>query len=185
MRRWIGSAVMLLALLMTLLLAGHAGADVLSSSVSGFVVRSEANIGAGPDSVYHALVVRIAGWWDPAHTFSGDSRNLSLDPRPGGCFCEKLPNGGGVRHLEVVYVSPGETLRLVGAMGPLQGEGLAGSMTWGLQGMGDSTKVELTYGVGGYFPGDLQEIAPIVDAVLRAQLLRLKMYVEVGTPEPR
>ena len=52
-----------------------------------------------------------------------DAKNLSIDARPGGCFCEKLPNGGGVEHARVVYVAPREVLRLSGALGPLQGVG--------------------------------------------------------------
>jgi hypothetical protein len=155
--------------------------EVMSSSASGFLVRNIVKVHAVPDSVYRAFVSHVDRWWDPEHTYSGDSGNLSLDPRPGGCFCETLPDGGGVRHLEVVFVSPGRTLRMTGALGPLQGSGLAGSMTFGFQADGDSTIADLTYSVGGYY-GDLQQITPVVDSVLRSQLLRLKSYVETGKP---
>jgi uncharacterized protein YndB with AHSA1/START domain len=154
--------------------------EVMSGSASGFLVRNKVKVHAVPDSVYRALVLHVDRWWDPKHTYSGDSRNLSLDPRPGGCFCETLPDGG-VRHLEVVFVSPGKTLRMTGAMGPLQGSGLAGSMTFGFQADGDSTITDLTYSVGGYYV-DLPQITPVVDSVLRSQLLRLKSYVETGKP---
>jgi uncharacterized protein YndB with AHSA1/START domain len=174
----------LAAFLPFVLLTQGSEADVRSSSDFGFIVKSEATVAGAPETVFNTLVGDIARWWDPAHTFSGDSGNLSLEAKPGGCFCERLPNGGGVRHLEIVFVSPGKTLRLIGALGPLQGSGLAGSMTWSFGADGDSTKVELTYGVGGYYQGDIQELAPIVDSVLRGQLLRLKSYVETGTPEP-
>jgi hypothetical protein len=70
---------------------------------------------------------------------------------------------------------------MTGAMGPLQGSGLAGSMTWSFQAAGDSTIADLTYSVGGYH-GDLRQITPIVDLVLRSQLLRLKAFVETGNP---
>jgi uncharacterized protein YndB with AHSA1/START domain len=171
--------------ILALLLAAPAGAAVLSSAPAGFLVKDQAMIGAAPDRVFTALTAHIGEWWDPAHTFSRDARNLSLDPRPGGCFCETLPNGGGVRHLEVVFVAPGETLRLTGALGPLQGSGLAGSMTWALQAAGDSTRVDLDYSVGGYYEGGLTEMAPLVDSVLLAQLLRLKRFVETGNPAAR
>ena len=159
-----------------------ANAEVLGQSPSGFLVRSAATIAAPPDSVYDALVGHIGDWWDPAHTYSGDSQNLSLDARPGGCFCEALPNGGGVRHLEVVYVVPGKTLRMTGGLGPLQAMGVAGSMTWSCEAAGDSTKAEMTYSVGGYFGEGAEKLAPLVDGVLREQLMRLKAYAETGEP---
>ena len=157
-------------------------AGVLENSASGFLVKNEVRVFGVPDSVYRALARQIGGWWDPEHTYSGDSRNLTLDARPGGCFCEALPEGGGVRHMEVEFASPGRMLRMTGALGPLQGSSLVGGMTWNLQENGDSTAVTLTYSVGGYFQGDLREFAPLVDSVLRSQLLRLKAYVETGKP---
>jgi hypothetical protein len=185
-------AVCVIALVVTAAIAAaalvpapRAGADVLSSSPVGFTVRSEASLGASSESSYNALTRHIASWWNPNHTFSGDSKNLTLDARAGGCFCEALPDNGSVRHMEVVFASPGKTLRMIGALGPLQGSGLAGSMTWGFQDEGDSTRVVLTYSVGGYCGEDIQEIAPVVDSVLNEQLLRLKAYVETGRPEPR
>jgi len=178
------SLTTLVAFFLLVLLTQGGEADVLSSSNFGFLVKSEATVAGTPETVFNTLVGGISRWWDPAHTFSGDSGNLSLEAKPGGCFCEEMPNGGGVRHLEVVFVSPGKTLRLIGGLGPLQGSGLAGSMTWSFGEAGDSTNVGLTYGVGGYYQGDIQELAPIVDSVLRSQLQRLKSYVETGSPEP-
>ena len=78
---------------------GPAQAAVVDSTQAGFLVRSEVVVQAAPDSVYRALTARIGAWWSSEHTFSGVSRNLSLDAVPGGCFCESLPEGGGVRHL--------------------------------------------------------------------------------------
>ena len=85
-------------------------------------------IQASPENVYAALTGKVGSWWNPEHTYSHDSRNLSIDARPGGCFCEKLDNGGGVEHMKVVLAWPGRMLRMTGALGPLQGSGLAGSM---------------------------------------------------------
>lgn len=161
---------------------GPTNAEVIETSETGFLVKNEAVINAVPLKVYNALIERIDRWWDPAHTFSGDSLNLSIDPKPGGCFCERLPNNGGVRHLTVVLLSPGRELRLTGALGPLQDGALAGSMSWKLSEAGSSTKVELTYTVGGYRSGGLRSLASPVDSVLRTQLLRLKSYVETGRP---
>jgi uncharacterized protein YndB with AHSA1/START domain len=155
-----------------------AGAAVTTVSSSGFVVALDATVAASRDRVYRALVGDIGAWWSSDHTFSGDSRNLSIDARPGGCFCERLPNGGGVEHLRVVFVRPGEMLRLSGALGPLQSSALTGTMTWTLMASNDSTRVTLTYAVGGFREGGFSDIAPAVDAVLSEQLNRLKAFVE-------
>jgi uncharacterized protein YndB with AHSA1/START domain len=178
-------AGILVPVLLVLLGAGAGRAAVVDTTQAGFLVRSEAVVHATPDSVYRALTGRIGAWWDSEHTFSGDARNLSLDATPGGCFCETLPQGGGVRHLTVVFASPGRTLRLTGGMGPLQGAGVAGSLTWILSPAPEGTKVRLDYSVGGYFPGGLPALAPAVDAVLGGQLARLARFVETGRPQPR
>jgi hypothetical protein len=160
-----------------------ARAEVIESSPTGFAVRNDARVNAAPAVVYAVLTESIGRWWDPAHTFSHDSRNLSMEAKPGGCFCERLPERGGVEHLRVVYASPGKLLRLTGAIGPLQEAALAGTMTWTLSQAGDATRVELSYAVGGFRVGGFRDIAAVVDGVLRGQLLRLKAFVETGRPD--
>jgi uncharacterized protein YndB with AHSA1/START domain len=175
-----------------LLLAGAAGAAVLDSADHGFTVQNTVEVAAAPGPVYAALVQRVGAWWSSDHTFSGDAANLSIDPRPGGCFCERLPDGGGVIHLTVVYADPGKLLRLRGGLGPLQGTSAAGSLTFALspvegsegQTPEDRTRVELTYQVGGYLPDGLDGWAAAVDGVLAEQLGRLARYAETGSPEP-
>jgi uncharacterized protein YndB with AHSA1/START domain len=165
-------------------LAGGARAEVVESLPTGFMVRMQVLVRAPAARIYDSLVRRICLWWDPAHTWSGDSANLSLDARPGGCFCERLP-GGGVSHLTVVYAAPGKMLRLSGALGPLQDSGVAGSLTWTLSPTDTGTMVDLSYSVGGYRNGGLIEMASPVDEVLNVQLQRPRRYVETGRPEPR
>jgi hypothetical protein len=176
--KWVASGLMVA-------FVSVARAEVSSSSPAGFLVKNETVVAASPDSVYGTLVNQVSAWWDPDHTFSGDAANMSIDARPGGCFCEALPDGGGVRHLQVVYVAPGKLLRMAGALGPLQGSGLAGSLTWRFTAQGDSTRVAMQYSAGGYMEGDLQQIAPVVDGVLHGQLVRLKAFVETGDPTSR
>jgi len=165
--------------------AGASRAEVANVGPTGFAVKHVVTIQAAPENVYAALIGKVGSWWNPDHTYSHDSRNLSIDARPGGCFCEKLGNGGGVEHMRVVFVSPGQVLRMAGALGPLQGSGLAGSMTWKLSaatGAAGATSLELSYSVGGYMQGGFEKIAPAVDGVLGDQLGRLKAYVETGKP---
>ena len=176
------SSLVTLAILFAILAAPLRG-EVVENTATGFLVRNTAAISAPPAAVYAALTDGVGGWWDPAHTFSHDARNLSVDAKPGGCFCERLPDGGGVQHMSVVYASPGKLLRLTGAIGPLQEAALAGAMTWSLSQAGDGTAVELIYTVGGFRAGGFRDIPTVVDGVLRGQLARLKAFVETGRPD--
>ncbi len=160
---------------------GAADATVADSTAAGFHVHHEALFHATPDEVYAALV-KVASWWDGKHTWTGKAENLSLDPRAGGCFCEKLPNGS-VQHLTVVYADPGKKLRLSGGLGPLQSFAAAGSLTFVLKGGDDGTRVTLDYLVGGYMPGGIGTISHPVDEVMSIQFARAKRFVETGKPE--
>jgi len=180
-----GVAIMLRYSLGTLALVVLSGTPAQSAppiTPNGFLVKFEVSINAPAAKVYDALVGQVGSWWNPEHTYSHDAKNLSIDPRPGGCFCEKLPNGGGIEHLRVVYVAPPQIVRFSGALGPLQASGLAGSMTWKLTGGPDNTRLQLSYSVGGFIGGGFEKIAPAVEAMLREQLDRLKLFAEIGKP---
>ena len=157
-------------------------AAVVDVTAAGFTVRHVIEVSARGWSAYQTLTDRIGTWWDPNHTFSGRSTNLTIDARPGGCFCEQLPNGG-VRHMTVMYADPGKLLRLTGGLGPLQELAVSGAMTWAFTQAGNKTTITLTYAVGGYSPGGLQTLAPAVDAVLGAQVARLKRLIDTGRAE--
>jgi uncharacterized protein YndB with AHSA1/START domain len=155
-------------------------ADVIDSAADGFTVKTTVSIHASPSEVYRRLVTNVGDWWNSAHTFSQDAHNLSIEERPMGCFCEKLPNQGFVRHMEVIYVQPGKTLRLSGAIGPLQTMAVSAVATFSLSPEGEGTKLEFTYRVGGYNPGGLIQMAPLVDHVWAEQIGRLKNLIETG-----
>jgi len=155
-------------------------ADVVESAPNGFLVRFEGSVNAPPDKAY-AAVTEIGGWWNMEHSYSRDGKMMTLDARPGGCFCEKLP-GGGVEHMRVVFALPGDTLRMVGGLGPLQARGIAGSMTWRFVAAPAGTKIEMTYMVGGFMPGGLDKVASAVDGVLADAFARARRYIETGKP---
>jgi uncharacterized protein YndB with AHSA1/START domain len=157
-------------------------ADVTDSAADGFTVKTAMNIHASPSEVYRRLVSNVGDWWNSAHTFSHDAHNLSIEERPMGCFCEKLPNQGIVRHMEVIYLQPGKTLRMSGAIGPLQTMAVSAVATFNLSPEGEGTRLEFTYRVGGYNPGGLTQMAPVVDLVWAEQIGRLKNYIETGNP---
>ncbi|MEX0600366.1 MAG: hypothetical protein WD205_06975, partial [Rhodothermales bacterium] len=78
-----GLTVLCFTLLMGLLTPPSARAQ------DGFSIRHEAVVEAAPAAVYEMLVDNVGRWWSPSHTYSGDAANLSIDARPGGCFCER------------------------------------------------------------------------------------------------
>ena len=156
-------------------------AAVADSSAAGFLVHHEGVIHAPAAEVY-AAIVKVGSWWDGSHSWSGHAENLSIDPRAGGCFCERLPNGS-VQHMTVVYADPGKQLRLAGGLGPLQGLAASGAMTFALKGGDDGTRVTLDYMVGGYMPGGIGALAHPVDGVLGIQFARLTRLVESGKPQ--
>jgi uncharacterized protein YndB with AHSA1/START domain len=174
------------ALIAALLLvaAGPAGAEVKATGVSGFEVANTATVKAPPDRVYAALL-EPGKWWNPQHSYSGDAANLSIEARIGGCFCEKLPNGGAAQHQIVVYLAPGQGIGLRGPLGPLAAEGADGTLFWRLKPeAGGGTVVEQQYAVGGFLHGDAAGWAAKVDYVLGEQLTRFQRFIDTGSPEP-
>lgn len=156
-------------------------AAVVQVTPSGFAIRHEATVAATPAKIYEALV-SVGSWWSSDHTYSGDAKNMTIDARAGGCFCERLKDGGGVEHARVVLAMPAQALRLSGALGPLQAHGTTGSLTWKLSAAANGTTLQLTYNVGGFIDGGFEKIASPVDSVLGEQFQRLKLFVETGKP---
>lgn len=169
------------ALLAAALFAAPAQAEVAAKGDAGFVVHLEADAAQPPRDVW-ATLIAPAKWWNGEHTFSKDAANLYLDAQASGCFCELLPKPkdapegqrrGSVEHMRVLYVEPGVALRMAGALGPLQGEALTGTLTIKLAEAKEGTHLTLDYVVGGYARFKPDEIAPAVDKVLDEQLTRL------------
>ncbi|HVG55091.1 MAG TPA: SRPBCC family protein [Vicinamibacterales bacterium] len=167
------------AALVAVLICAPAGAaaDVVDSAAGGFTLKTTVQVATPPARTYQALL-DIGSWWNKDHTYSGDAKNLSIAAQPGGCYCEKLPDGGAVEHGRVVNLVPGSLLRLQTALGPLQELGVTGSMTWQVAASGQGSTVTMTYVVGGYAPGGLQKLAPLVDQVLAQQVQNLKAFLD-------
>lgn len=154
-------------------LATPASAEVMSSSAAGLTSRNVVEVKASPAETWAALV-QPARYWNPEHSWSGNAANMTLDPRAGGCFCESLPaSQGSVEHARVIYADPGTQLRLSGALGPLQSEALAATLTVNLKPVDGGTRIEWTYVVGGFANFDLVQLAPVVDGVMGEQANRL------------
>lgn len=175
-----------MALVAALFLPAIAHAEVSDSLPSGLGVKHVVTINAPSLKTWQSLL-KIGRWWNPEHTYSHQSANLTLAVRPGGCFCEKLANGGGAQHMTVTRVEPGSFLMMVGGLGQLAGAGVSGAMTVLVEATDPkTTKLTMTYNVGGYLPGGLATMAAPIDKVLGEQALRLKTFVETGRPtEPK
>jgi predicted lipid-binding transport protein (Tim44 family) len=84
--------------------------------------------------------------------------------------------------MRIVNSSPGRVLRMVGALGPLQGEAVTGMLTITLKTTPKGTRILWEYVVGGYMRYKPDVIAPAVDGVLAEQLARLAVQLG-GAPE--
>lgn len=146
-----------------------AQAKVASVAPNGFTVTHEATVKLSPQGAYDAFL-KIGTWWDKSHTFSGDPKNISIDAKPGGCWCEALPDGGFVKHMEVGQAAPGSRLVFHGGLGPLHFMGATGAMTVAFTKGENGTKISLRYAVTGYDPDQFTKLAVAVDGVLAEQL---------------
>ena len=139
-------------LLLLLLLTTPAAADIVDVSPSGFLMKHEVSVGVPSDKAYGAFVGNVSSWWNAQHSYSGDASNFSIEPKALGCFCERLANGGSIAHMQVVYVQPNSTIRMIGGLGPLQASGVTGSLTMrfiAAPAGASGSKIEMTYSVGG------------------------------------
>lgn len=161
-------------------LATPAIGEVLSSGPNGFEIRHSVTLAASPQRGFDAFG-RIGAWWSDGHTYSGDAANLSLALAPGGCFCERFPKGGGIEHMRVVLVQPGERLVMAGALGPLLYEASNGMMDVRLEPVAGGSRLILDYRASGFARGGAAGMAPIVDKVLGEQVRRLAVFV-AATP---
>jgi uncharacterized protein YndB with AHSA1/START domain len=141
-------------------------------------VRYTVHLAATPQKAYEAII-HPEKWWDSEHTFTNNSGNLSLDPRAGGCFCERGPDGVSIQHLVVVNTMPGKTLVLRGALGPFQGQGVDGALSWVLKPAGTETDLTVTYTLGGYLtlPGGFEAWAKAADGVIGSQVAHLQKFM--------
>jgi uncharacterized protein YndB with AHSA1/START domain len=164
-------------------LTSIAAADVVSVAAAGFEVRETAHVAVPPARAFDQFAAQVSRWWSSEHTWSGSSKNLSIRMSAGGCFCERLPNGGSVEHLRVVFVRPGSELSMSGGLGPLQSMGFFGVMRVAFAAQRDGTDVTLTYRVHGYDPKGAEHLAPMVDGMLSETLKRFQRFADTGDPQ--
>ena len=167
--------IVLTALLVIFIPAAYA--EVTAAGDNGFSVHHTVPLDVSPAEAYRVITDEVGSWWIADHTWSGDSANLSIDARGGGCFCERLADGGSTQHMQVTWAQPGKELRMTGGLGPLQMMGVHGGMQWLLKPTKEGSVLEYNYVVTGFSPDGLAGLAPIVDAVQGQQLEALRVYV--------
>lgn len=158
-----------------LLVSTPAAAEVLNSNEHGFEIQHSVNLVA-PQAAAFASFGQVGRWWSKDHTYSGDSARMSLQMRPGGCFCEPLDNGGGIEHMRVTYLQPGERIVLSGSLGPLLYEATSGVMDVKVERIAGGSRVTLNYRAAGFAKGGAAAMAPLVDQVLGEQMKRFRAY---------
>lgn len=165
----------------TLLLSTAAlplSAAVIDSTPGGFTIENSIVVPVDAHTAWNALVNDIGQWWPSDHTWSGQARNLTIDARAGGCFCE-ISSTRQALHMLVTYVEPEKLLRMTGGLGPLQGMGLSGALEWRYSAAeGGGTRITMHYRAGGYTPDDLSKLAPVVDQVMAQQLGGLGAFLK-------
>jgi hypothetical protein len=156
----------------TLLTAAPAAAEVKSASANGFSLEHKAVVPVAPERLF-GNIGQVSRWWNPEHSYSGKAESLSMDLRAGGCFCEKLPGGGGIEHLRVVYVDPGKRAVLTGALGPLLYDAVSGVMDIQVKPSANGSELTMSYKAAGFASGGADKLAPLVDRVIGEQFQRL------------
>ena len=169
--------IIVIGLLVTFAATSSVSADVLRAAPGGVTVRTTVDVAGTPDSVYDALTARIGEWWGAASTWSGNPRNLSIDARAGGCFCEKLSTGGTVQHMQVVWAERGSLLRLTGAPGQLQELAVIATLSWQLTKVDAGTRIQMTFSASGYLPAGFDQAAKAVDDAWAGQVRNLERYL--------
>ena len=155
-------------------------AEVSENDAGHLVLHYALPIKATPAKAF-AATLDVARWWSSAHTYSADAKNLHLDAKAGGCWCERLKDGGSVEHMHVVMAMPGAMLRLKGGLGPLQSGAVDGTLTFEFKSGKEGNQIVVTYLIAGYFAGGLDKLGGGVDHVLAEQLQRLQQLVDAGS----
>jgi hypothetical protein len=147
-----------------------AHADVKAAAADGMILQFKGEVALSRDDAWSRLL-NPSAWWVKDHTYSGDSKNLSIDAVAGGCWCE-LWEGGEVEHGRVVYLKRNEAIRYNAPLGPLQGLGVNTVVTFSLADGSAAGRTAITVDmvvVGSSLSG-LDKLAAPVNQVLGEQV---------------
>lgn len=144
-------------------------AEVISSADNGFSIVISKDVPVSSHKTYIQFI-NVNKWWNKDHTWFGNSDNLHIEAKAGGCFCERDSDKQAF-HMLVTFVDPDNEIRMVGGLGPLQMMGLNGGMSWKFESTNnDATTITLSYNVSGYSQQGLKSLATVVNNVLQLQV---------------
>lgn len=165
--------------LVLLAAAAPAAAEVVSRGENGFTLKFAIRAEIDPGDIPHAFQA-LPEWWESSHTYSGDSKNLSLDLTPGGCWCEKLPDGTEFDHGRTLVVAA-DRIVFDAPFGPLRGKATKAELTATWPGVNMGWEPTWIFVVEG--PG-VGVLADGVDAVMDAAYHRWMRFLEYGEAPP-
>jgi hypothetical protein len=155
-------------------------ADTHNVSPAGFDISVRRELAASRATVYQSIG-EIGQWWNGAHSFSGNARNLSLNLAATGCFCERWGTSS-VEHGRVIHAAQDRLVRLQAALGPLQSMPVSAVLSFELTESAGGTLLLATYRVAGAGQ-DLAALAQPVNGVITEQVDRLARFITTGKPE--
>jgi uncharacterized protein YndB with AHSA1/START domain len=168
--------------LLSALLATPASAELIHADPSSFLVKHRLVAPVGAEVAFDALL-HVERWWGGDHTWSGDAKNISIEPRVRGCWCERWPDAE-IEHGRILYIKKNSNLRLTGSLGPLQDMAVNAVLDYTLTPGKDGTQIDMMYRVTGADSSQLDGVAAIVDKVMVEQMLRLKSHLDQLAPPP-
>ena len=138
-------------------------------------------LAATPERAFQAFADEVDKWWDASHSFAGDASAFAIEAYAGGCFCERSESVS-VAHMQVVNVRTGQSLTMLGGLGPLQALPVNGVMRFEFTDHAAGAVLHYHYAVSGVVAGGLAQWAEPVDRVQLGQLQRLQQYLASGEP---
>lgn len=149
--------------------ASPAFADVKASAPDALTIQFKGVMPLDKAAAY-ARSLAVGKWWSDQHTYSGKAANMTVEPKAGGCWCEKWA-GGEVEHGRVVAMMKNQMVRYSAALGPLQATGVNAMLTITLAdgASPNQTAVTMDYVVVGSSLSGLDKMSTPVDGVLKEQ----------------
>lgn len=149
-----------------------AKAEVTEVSEQHFVISINTTIDAPSSKVYKQFI-EIGEWWQDSHTWFGDATKMTIEPKAGGCFCERKGKQQTL-HMTILHIDPDKSVHMTGGLGPLQSLAVNGYMAWSFEEVKDnSTNLKLNYRVTGFVNQKTKDWAKAVDGVLMQQMENL------------
>lgn len=152
-------------------------AEVSEVSEQHFIISIKTTLMAPKEQAYQQFL-QIGDWWQDSHTWFGDASAMTIEPKAGGCFCERNGDKQAL-HMTIAHVNPGISVQMIGGLGPLQSLAVNGHMLWNFESTEDgNTTLTLTYRVTGFVNQKTKDWSKAVNGVLQQQVESLKTKFE-------